>query len=564
MKSDPLILQALCEQGLAAHQTGRLDEATGLYKKVLRRNPKHPDALHLLGVISVQTGQLERGSQLLRQAVRANPSFAAAHSHLAMALWKLDRPGEALASYDAAIALRPDFAEAHDSRGVVLTALRRPEEALVSHDVALALRPGDADAHYNRGVALGALKRPEEALVSHEAAIALNPGHAMAHHNRGVALAEIRRSGEALASYDRAISLKPDYVEAFSNRGILLLEQRLDRQALENFDAAIALEPDHVDAHFNRSLALLSMGELGAGFAEYRWRLRLARFRDALPALPYPMWEGQSLSGASILIRCEQGFGDSLHFIRYARLLAAMGARVTVLAQPALVSLFRSVPDIEVRDSLGEAAFDFHVPLMCLPRLLGTTLETVPAEVPYLFAEADKVDHWAKRLSDLGAGTKVGLVWAGDSRRHEPDANATDRRRSLTLAQFAPLGRVPGVHLVSLQKGEPAEQTLCPPDGLRICDMTADLNDFSDTAALVANLDLVITVDTSVAHLTGALGKPVWILSRFDGCWRWLNGREDSPWYPTARLFHQQAPGDWDEVIARVAAALATFSVAQP
>jgi tetratricopeptide (TPR) repeat protein len=556
-RSDPSILQALCEQGLAQHQAGHLKEAAELYNRVLKRNPKHADALHLLGMISVQTGQVERGSQLLRQSVRANPKFAAAHSHLGMALWKLDRPADALASYDAAIALRPDFAEAHDSRGVVLTALKRSEEALVSHDVAIALRPGHADAHYNRGVALRDLKRSAESLASHEAAIALNPDHPPAHHNRGVALADLRRSGEALASYDRAIALKPDYAEAYSNRGILLLEERLDRKALENFDAAIELDADYVDAHFNRSLALLSMGELGAGFAEYQWRLRLARFRDALPALPCPAWEGQSLAGRSILVRCEQGFGDSLHFIRYAPLLAALGARVTVLAQPALVSLFRSVPDIEVRDSLGDAAFDFHVPLMCLPRLLGTTLETVPADVPYLFAEPAKVDHWAERLAGLGDGHRIGLVWAGDSRKHDPDANATDRRRSLTLAQFAPLGGVAGVQFVSLQKGEPAEQTLSPPEGLRITDMTDDLSDFADTAALVANLDLVVTVDTSVAHLAGALGKPVWILSRFDGCWRWLNGREDSPWYPTARLFHQQAPGDWDEVIGRVATALA-------
>jgi len=200
------------------------------------------------------------------------------------------------------------------------------------------------------------------------------------------------------------------------------------------------------------------------------------------------------------------------------------------------------------------------VPLMCLPRLLGTTLETIPAEIPYLFAEADKVRHWASRLSDRRSEIKVGLVWAGDSRKHDPDSNATDRRRSLTLSQFAPLARVDGVRLVSLQKGEPAEQALCPPEGLRIIDMTADLKDFSDTASLVANLDLVITVDTAVAHLAGALGKPVWILSRFDGCWRWLDGREDSPWYPTARLFHQKTAGQWDDVIERVTVALSQLS----
>jgi tetratricopeptide (TPR) repeat protein len=559
-KSDPARLQAICEQGLALHRVGRLAEAASFYEQALELAPNHVDALHLLGTIRAQTGEPERGASLLRRAVAANPAFAAAHSHLGMALWKLDRPEEALASYDAAIALRPDFAEAHNGRGVVLTALMHYQDALASHDMAITLRPDQADAHYNRGVALRHLKRPEESLASLEAAIALNPGHAGAHHNRGVALAELRRPDEALASYDRAISLQPDYAEAHSNRGILLLEQRLYEQALESFDAAIALEPDFVDARFNRSLVLLSMGRLEEGFAEYRWRLGLARFNDAMPASPSTPWEGRSLAGSSILVLCEQGFGDSLHFIRYVRLLAAMAARVVVVAQPALVSLFRSIPGVEVYASLDESGFDFHIPLMCLPRLFGTTLETVPAEVPYLFAEADKVDGWAERLSGCGADAKVGLVWAGDSRKHDPDAHATDQRRSLSLSQFAPLARVAGVQFISLQKGEPSEQALWPPDGLRVVDMTADLHDFADTAALIANLDLVITVDTSVAHLAGALGKPVWILSRFDGCWRWLDGREDSPWYPTARLFHQRAADDWDDVVERVAAALSEFA----
>jgi tetratricopeptide (TPR) repeat protein len=559
-KSDPLILQTLCQQALALHRSGQLDQAAQLYDRVLRRDPKHADALHLLGMVQVQTGQAESGAALMRRAVRVNPAFQAAHAHLGMALWKLGRPEEALASYDAAVTLKPGDADSHSHRGIVLGELARHEEALASQDLAIALKPDHADAHYNRGVQLHALKRPQEAVASQEQAIALKPDHAEAHNNRGVALADLRQLDEAAASYDRAISLKPDYAEPYNNRGVLLLERRLYGQALETFGAAVALKPDYVDAHFNKSVALLATGALGEGFEEYRWRLRLTRLKDAMPALRFPVWEGQSLSGSSILVRCEQGFGDSLHFIRYARLLTTMAARVTVIAQPALVSLFRSVPGIEVHADIEASGFDFHVPLMCLPRLLGTTLETIPAEIPYLFAEADKVRHWASRLSDRRSEIKVGLVWAGDSRKHDPDSNATDRRRSLTLSQFAPLARVDGVRLVSLQKGEPAEQALCPLEGLRIIDMTADLDDFNDTAALVANLDLVITVDTAVAHLAGALGKPVWILSRFDGCWRWLDGREDSPWYPTARLFHQKTAGHWDDVIERVTLALSQLS----
>lgn len=232
-----------------------------------------------------------------------------------------------------------------------------------------------------------------------------------------------------------------------------------------------------------------------------------------------------------------------------------MAARVAVLAEQPLASLIRSIPGIEVLTAC-EGEYDYHSPLMCLPRLFGTTLETIPADVPYLAADPKKVARWAERLSEYEGRTKVGLVWAGNSRKHDPDANAIDRRRSVTLQQFAPLAGIANIQFVSLQKGEPSTQALQPPNGMQLVDMTSDLQDFEDTAALITNLDLIITVDTSVAHLAGALAKPVWVLSRFDGCWRWLNGREDSPWYPTARLFHQKTPGAWDEVIARIAAEL--------
>jgi hypothetical protein len=272
------------------------------------------------------------------------------------------------------------------------------------------------------------------------------------------------------------------------------------------------------------------------------------------------LWEGEDLAGKSILVHCEQGLGDSLQFIRYLAPLARMAGSATVITYPPLANLFRSIPGVEVTTAYDGSAFDHHVPLMCLPRLFGTTLETIPAQTPYLAADAEKVERWAERLSHLGARIKVGLVWAGESRRDNLGAHAIDQRRSMRLAQFAPLAGVPGVQFVSLQTGGPSQEARNPPAGLRLADMTGDLQDFSDTAALIANLDLVISVDTSVAHLAGALAKPVWILSRFDGCWRWLNGREDSPWYPTARLYHQKAAGAWDDVVQRVSEDLARFA----
>ena len=238
----------------------------------------------------------------------------------------------------------------------------------------------------------------------------------------------------------------------------------------------------------------------------------------------------------------------------------ALVARVTVLANQPLVGIFHSIPGIEVLTVFDNEKYDYHVPLMCLPRLLGTTLETGPADVPYLAADLKKIARWAERLSEYEGKIKIGLVWAGNSRKHDPTSNAIDRRRSMALQQFAPLGGIANIQFFSLQKGEPATQALHPPNGMRLIDWTSELHDFEDTAALITNLDLVISVDTSVVHLAGALAKPVWVLSRFDGCWRWLNGREDSPWYPTARLFHQKAPGAWSEVIERVAAELVKLS----
>jgi hypothetical protein len=280
-------------------------------------------------------------------------------------------------------------------------------------------------------------------------------------------------------------------------------------------------------------------------------------FRPAIARLR-PAWEGQELTGKSILVWGEQGFGDHLQFSRYVAWVARMAARTALVTEPALLALFqRSFPGVEVRAGVAdEAGFDVQAALMDLPRAFGTTLETIPAEIPYLAANPTDVAGWAERLAGH-SGRKVGLVWAGDTHAGRAAGAAVDRRRSLRLAQFAPLAAVQGVTFVSLQKGEPAAQAADPPHGVSLLDLTSGLRDFSDTAALIENLDLVIAVDTAVAHLAGALGKPVWILSRHEGDWRWLNGREDSPWYPTARLFHQRAAGAWDEVIGRVATALA-------
>jgi tetratricopeptide (TPR) repeat protein len=589
LAGEPAHAGALHMLGVVRMQIGETEAAVALMQRAAVADP---DSAALHANLAAALSQLERYPAALAscdQAIGLDPGLTAAHANRGNALLALGRPAEALASYDQALALSPPYPEGHYNRGNALRELGRLEEALASYEAALALAPDYLEALGNRGAVLLKLLRPDEALACFEAAVAAHPANALAQRNRGVALARLHRLEEAAASYEAAIALQPDsadahsnlasvlndlkrsqaalaaseaaialdarHVEALNNHGIALYDLRRPDEALASYDRALAVKDDFVPSHLNRSLALLALGDLEGGFAEYRWRWKVddaARFQ---PGLPCPAWEGEDLGGKAILVYCEQGYGDSLQFIRYVPRLATMARRVTVLAEAPLVGLFRSLPGVEATDAVTDAAaYDFQVAMMCLPRVFGTTLETIPGETPYLAADPAKAAAWAERLAAYD-GLKVGLVWAGASRQHNPVAHAIDRRRSLGLAQLAPLAGLAGVTYFSLQLGEPAAEA--PPAGMRLIDLTADLRDFGDTAALVAGLDLVITVDTAVAHLAGALARPVWVLSRFDGCWRWLNGREDSPWYPTARLYHQRAPGAWDEVVRRVAAELA-------
>jgi hypothetical protein len=330
---------------------------------------------------------------------------------------------------------------------------------------------------------------------------------------------------------------------------------------------ALALRPDDAATHKNHGWTLLKLGDLAAGFRDYEWRWRIPGFPVRMPDFPQPLWDGAALTGRTILLHAEQGLGDTLQFIRYAPLVRRRGAARVLLACPReLVRLLGGMPDLD--QVLGPndplPAFDCHAPLLSLPRLFGTTLETVPATVPYLAPPPGLAEAWAARLPPAEEGRlRVGLVWAGNPRRHQPEWTAIDRRRSLALARLAPLAAIPGIQWLSLQKDRPPEPSIMTgPSGLAPFDVMDRVADLADTAALIAGLDLVIGVDTAVVHLAGAMARPVWLLSRFDGCWRWLHDRDDSPWYPTLRLFRQPGPGDWDSVIAAVTAALGAMTEA--
>jgi tetratricopeptide (TPR) repeat protein len=543
---------SLVAAGIAHHQAGRLGDAETLYRDALAAQPDHADALHLLGLIASQVGRHDVAVDLIGRAIaqvgKSGGDSAHFHANLGLALAGLERFEEALASFARALAVRADYAEALCHRGDTLRRLGRLDEALASYDQAIAARPDFAAAFSDRGNVLKAMRRWPEALASYDRALALRPDFVGALSNRAVTLAALDRLDAALASCDQALALAPNSVEALINRAGVLQELRGFDAALAAYDRAIALAPADAAAQANRALLLLLTGDFAHGWPAYEWRRKLPGFAGRV--LAAPAWAGEDIAGQRLLLHAEQGFGDTIQFARYAPLAAARGAHVTLAVQPPLVPLLAGLPGVAViadRDPLP--AFDRHCSLLSLPRAFATTLETIPGGVPYVAAPADRVAAWEPRLP-RGA-MRVGLAWSGHP------ANTKDHERSIPFAQLARLASLPGIRLVSLQKDVRAGDA----DALAACtgivDLHGDLRDFADTAAVIAQLDLVVTVDTAVAHLAGAMGKPVWVLLPRTPDFRWLVDRDTSPWYPSARLFRKAGADTWDAVIARVAIELA-------
>ncbi len=492
---------------LQCHQAGHLTEAEMLYRQVLALNCGHADALHLLGVVAYQTARHDLAADMIGQAIAIDAGQALYYSNLGNVFAALRRLDEAVACCRRALALKPDYAEAHNNLGIVLA-----EQGLL-----------------------------EEAVACYRRALALRPDYPEAFNNLGIALKDQGSLDEAVACCRRAADLWPRYAEAHNNLGNALEQQgRLD-EAADGYRAAIGFKPDYPVAHTNLAMLLLARGDMAAGWAEYEWRWRQPGMAADRRSFAPPQWRGEAAAGRTLLIHAEQGFGDTLQFCRYATLAAASGLRVILEVQAPLVRLLRSLAGVEMVVARGEElpAFDLHCPMLSLA--LGTTVTTIPAAAAYLHADKLQVAAWRARLAAMATqGLRVGLVWAGGRRTHSPSLAATDRRRSMPPDRLAPLFELSGVHFFSLQKGGPAA-----PANFPLTDFMEEMGDFADTAALIANLDLVISVDTAIAHLAAALGKPVWLLNRFDSCWRWLRQREDSPWYPTLRQFRQTQPGDW-------------------
>ena len=550
----PDYADALNSRGNALQELKRPDEALASYDKALALKPDYAEALNSRGIALQELKRPDEALASYDKALALKPDYAEALNNRGNALQELKRLDEALASYDKALALKPDYAEALNNRGNALQELKRPDQALASYDKALALKPDYAEALNNRGNALQELKRPDEALASYDKALALKPDYAEALNNRGNALQELKRPDEALASYDKALALKPDYADALNNRGNALKELKRPDEALASYDKALALKPDYAGAIFNRGLAALLIGDFSAGWSGYesRWDHKEATERKL--TAPFPVWKGENVSDKKIIVYEEQGLGDVIHFSRYLRLLRALGAQVTFLVRPNLHGLMQAL-DQTVRVVAVYPAkenFDYQSALLSLPFAFGTNLERIPAETPYLHAEPERARKWKDKLGDQGF--KIGIAWRGSK------AGKVDIGRSFALAEFLGVSQLPNVRLISLQKNEGVEQLRELPEGMKVetlgDDYDAGDDAFLDTAAVMENLDLIISSDTSIAHLAGALGRPVWVALKYVPDWRWMLDRTDSPWYPSMRLFRQHTRDDWRGVHSDIEDAL--------
>jgi tetratricopeptide (TPR) repeat protein len=556
LKSKPGFAQAHGNRGAVLHALGRHDEALESYERALQIDGRLVEVHNNRGNALKDRLRLDEAQESYDRALQLDPRHVEAHSNRGIVLQSLGRLQEALESYDRALKIKPDFAEAHGNRGVVLQKLGRLDEALASFDRALQIRPGSAVVHVNRGNTLKDLMRLGEALESYDRALLIHPELAEAHSNRGNALKDLMRLDEAVKSYDRALRISPGMAEFHTNRGNALKDLgRLD-EAQESYERALQINPELAEAHFNLSLCRLLSGDFVRGWKAYEWRWRTEHMQRRNFA--HALWLGNEfLAGKTILLHAEQGLGDTLQFCRYATLVGELGARVILEVPKPLVPLSSSITGVAQTIAMGDAlpAFDYHCPLMSLPLAFGTTVDSIPSDIPYIRADHDKVAYWR---SKLGTRTRkrVGLVWSGGFRKNQPHLGHVNQRRNIPLADICSL-KSAQVNFYSLQKGEPAEtelreqqHLLWPEDNL--FNFASELQDFSDTAALIDNLDLIISVDTSTAHLAGAMGKPVWLLNRFDTCWRWFSDRTDSPWYPGMKVFRQPAPGDWRSVLERV------------
>lgn len=577
VQADSTNVEAHYLLGAASYSLGQANEARTYFARAVSLNPEFVEAHYCLGIVHAETGKLDEAAACFQRAVELRPQFAEAHSDLGAVCERQGKLDEAAACFRRALERMPDLTMVHKNLGIVLEKLGNPDEAVSCFRRALEREPDDAELHIHLGRLLRGQDNLAEAVIAFRRAIELAPGHALAHFNLGAALHLQGNEDEAAACLRRAIQLKPDcadaYVElgsllgeqgrfpeaidccrralelqpdsvaAHGNLGIALHEQGSLDEAIACFQRAAKLDPDNAEVHYNHALTLLLMGKLDEGWPAFEWRFKRKRAKER--AIPAPRWTGSSLAGRTIFLTSEYGLGDTLQFIRFVKRVRQQGATVMVEVQRQLVPLLEQSG---FRDLVAQgtplAGFDCYAPLMSLPGVFGTTLKSIPNRVPYLSADHRLVKQWRDALGETD-NFRVGIAWQGNR------AHKGDRFRSIPLACFAPLA-ITGVELISLQKGDGCEQLAGIATQFRVRDLGNDFDErhgtFMDTAAVIKNLDLVVTCDSAVAHLAGALGAPVWVALSFAPDWRWMLERTDTPWYPTMRLFRQKVLGNWDDV----------------
>lgn len=552
LRISPDTAQTFTNIGNILFKKNDLAAAIEHYQRAVRTDPGYAEAWYNLGFALSKIGHIQAAIENYRKAIHAKPAFADALFNLGNLLFSEGQAGKAIEYFHKTVALQPTRIKAWNNLGSAFKALGELDRAIDAYQQALRIRPDFPQARFNLGLAMHEKGFTEEAAANYRKAIQANPKYAQAHNNLGNILKDQGLLLEALAQYQSAVQINPDYAEAWYNIGVVCHDQAEFDAALAHYQKATAIKPDYAEAHCNQAFIYLLKGDFTAGWRAYEWRLSRTDRHNVYPRQhDAPRWNGEPLEGKRLLVHYEQGLGDTLQFVRYMPMLKALGGTVFLETQLPLAALLNRFPGVDAllteRDSVPPA-FDYVLPLLSCPKIFKTELGTVPGQVPYIQADPRKIEAW-RPYFDRNI-MNIGIVWAGRA------LHPNDRNRSCSLQDFARLAGLPGIRLHGLQKGDAAQQAKQVRNHILNGNLGSLLNDFSDTAAVLSHLDLIISVDTAVVHLAGAMAKPVWTLLPVEVDWRWMQEQQDSPWYPTMRLFRQQISGDWTSVFDQVIDAL--------
>jgi hypothetical protein len=542
------------------HFSGNIIEALVIYEGLLQRNKKEHELQFLIGIAYLQTDKYNLALDFFKNSINLHTNNPAYYYNTGLALQCLGRLNEALANYFSAIKLEQNYLEAYVNSGVALKELRRFEEALVIINQALKLNAEDYQIHSNRGAVLKELKRFEEALVSLDQALKLNAEDYQIHSNRGVVLKELKRFEEALVSFENAISLNPNHAESFFGKATVYYDLKCYGKALNAYNKAIKIKADYQEAISNRATLHLIKGNYPEGWLDWEKRKFLNPHENVAKK-----WSGEIVApGKVILLFAEQGFGDTIQFCRYIEKVEKIGFKVILDVPASLKEILKTLKTKFIFIDENKYSIDYISSILSLPLIFKTNINTIPANIPYLYSDNNKKLIWKKRL-ESDKNLNIGLVWAGGFRKNQPETWEAYEKKSIPMHLLEPITQISNVNIYSLQKGDPAESELINLNSndwrFKIRNLTSEIIDFSDTAAFIDNLDLIISVCTSSAHLAAAMGKKTWILLDYYSCWRWFDdGRTDSPWYPSVRLFKQPKPNDWESTIAEVCEELKSFT----